>query len=86
MNESAARSAGLDYEVWEEAFQDNDRSQAEGETRGKLKLILDKNEKPLGVQIVGYRAGDLLSEWTANIFRPRFFPKPSKKASNSFFI
>ena len=65
MNESAARSAGLDYEVWEEAFRDNDRSQAEGETRGKLKLILDKNEKPLGVQIVGYRAGDLLSEWTA---------------------
>jgi hypothetical protein len=30
-----------------------------------LKLILDHTEKPLGVQIVGPHAGELLSEWVA---------------------
>ena len=65
MNETSARNAGLDYTVWTEAFQDNDRSLAEGETTGMVKMILDKKEKPLGVQILGPRAGDLIAEWVA---------------------
>ena len=65
LNESAARKAGVDYTVWTEAFQDNDRSLAEGEAAGRVKLLLDKREKPLGVQIFGPRAGDLLAEWVA---------------------
>ena len=65
MNETSARSAGLDYTVWTETFQDNDRSLAEGETMGMVKMILDKKEKPLGVQILGPRAGDLIAEWVA---------------------
>ena len=65
MNETSARNAGLDYTVWTEAFQDNDRSLAEGETMGMVKMILDKKEKPLGVQILGPRAGDLIAEWVA---------------------
>ncbi len=28
-------------------------------------MILDESEKPLGVQILGPRAGELLSEWVA---------------------
>jgi hypothetical protein len=28
-------------------------------------MLLDKHEKPLGVQIVGPQAGELLSEWVA---------------------
>ena len=28
-------------------------------------MILDAGEKPIGVQILGPRAGDLLSEWVA---------------------
>lgn len=65
MNEKAATAAGIKYSVWTEAFKDNDRSLAEGEKIGKIKMILDKDEKPLGVQILGPRAGELLNEWVA---------------------
>ena len=65
MNEKAARAAGIDYAIWIEAFKDNDRSLAEGERVGKIKMILDKTEKLLGVQIVGPHAGELLNEWVA---------------------
>jgi len=65
MNEKGAKSAGIEYEVWAEEFRDNDRSLAEGEHVGKIKMLLDKKGKPLGVQILGPRAGDLVSEWVA---------------------
>ena len=65
MNEKAAKAAGLDYQIWTENFADNDRALAEGEGRGKIKMILDSSEKPLGVQLVGPRAGELLGEWIA---------------------
>lgn len=65
MNEEAARNAGIEYAVWTEFFRDNDRSLAEGAAEGRIKLILDKKEKPLGVQILGPRAGDLIAEWVA---------------------
>jgi pyruvate/2-oxoglutarate dehydrogenase complex dihydrolipoamide dehydrogenase (E3) component len=65
MNEKAAEAAGVEYSVWTEEFKDNDRSLAEGEGVGKIKMILDGKEKPIGVQILGPRAGELLSEWVA---------------------
>jgi pyruvate/2-oxoglutarate dehydrogenase complex dihydrolipoamide dehydrogenase (E3) component len=65
MNEKAAKSAGIEYSIWTEAFKDNDRSLAEGERIGKIKMILDEKEKPLGVQILGPQAGELLGEWVA---------------------
>ena len=65
MNEGTAGEKGIKYSVWQEEFKDNDRSLAEGEETGKIKLILDEHEKPVGVQILGPRAGDLLSEWVA---------------------
>lgn len=65
MNETMARQAGINYSIYSEAFADNDRSLAEGETVGRIKLILDEKEKPIGVQILGPHAGDLLSEWVA---------------------
>lgn len=65
MNETAARKAGIKYTVWTEAFKDNDRSLAEGERNGMIKMILDNKEKPIGVQILGPHAGDLLGEWVA---------------------
>lgn len=65
MNEKAAQAAGIDCSVWIEAFKDNDRSLAENETVGKIKMILNEKEKPIGVQILGPHAGDLLSEWVA---------------------
>lgn len=65
MNETSAQAAGLEYAVLTEAFQDNDRGLAEGEKVGRIKMILDRHEKPLGVQILGPQAGELLSEWVA---------------------
>lgn len=65
MNETAARAKGIVYSVWTEEFRANDRSLAEGEEVGKIKMILDEHEKPLGVQILGPHAGELLSEWVA---------------------
>jgi pyruvate/2-oxoglutarate dehydrogenase complex dihydrolipoamide dehydrogenase (E3) component len=65
MNDRAASEAGIDFRVWTESFGDNDRGLAEGQTEGRIKLVLDKKEKPLGVQILGPRAGDLIAEWVA---------------------
>jgi pyruvate/2-oxoglutarate dehydrogenase complex dihydrolipoamide dehydrogenase (E3) component len=65
MNEKAAQDAGIKYAVWVEDFHDNDRGLAEGEATGKIKMLLDEKEKPVGVQILGPRAGDLLGEWVA---------------------
>ncbi len=63
MNEKAAGKAGLDYQVWQEEFAGNDRALAEGEGRGQIKMLLDRRQKPLGVQICGPHAGELISEW-----------------------
>ncbi|HCC55125.1 MAG TPA: mercuric reductase [Desulfobulbaceae bacterium] len=65
MNEKSVRKAGIEYSVWQEEFSGNDRALAEGEGVGLIKLLLDKKEKPLGIQILGPQAGDLLSEWVA---------------------
>lgn len=65
MNEKAAGEADLKYDVFTEVFKDNDRSLAEGERVGKIKMLLDTHERPIGVQILGPRAGELLSEWVA---------------------
>ncbi len=65
LNEKSAKAAGIDYTVWSEEFNDNDRALTEGEGVGCIKLLLDRKEKPLGVQILGPHAGDLLSEWVA---------------------
>ena len=65
MNEKRAESAGIRYSVWTEEFRSNDRSLAEGEETGKIKMILNDKEKPVGVQILGPHAGELVSEWVA---------------------
>jgi pyruvate/2-oxoglutarate dehydrogenase complex dihydrolipoamide dehydrogenase (E3) component len=65
MNEKSAKAKGIKYSVWSEAFENNDRSLAEGERMGKIKMLVDEREKPIGIQILGPQAGDLLSEWVA---------------------
>jgi pyruvate/2-oxoglutarate dehydrogenase complex dihydrolipoamide dehydrogenase (E3) component len=65
MNEKRAKEAGLEYTVWTEEFKTNDRALAEGESTGNIKLILDSEEKPLGVQILGLHGGEIVSEWVA---------------------
>jgi len=63
MNERTAKAAGIEYSVWSEEFRSNDRALAEGEAAGTIKLLLDAREHPIGVQIHGLHAGELLNEW-----------------------
>jgi len=65
MNETMAKARGIEYRVYTEEFRNNDRSLAEEERIGKVKLLLDEKEKPIGVQIFGPQAGILISEWVA---------------------
>lgn len=43
-------------------FHDNDRAQAQGETRGLVKLMIVKG-RPVGASIVGPHAGELIAPW-----------------------
>lgn len=63
MSEKEVKQRGISYDIIEESFNGNDRAQAESETRGRIKLILDKKGKTIGVRILGYHAGEMLSEW-----------------------
>lgn len=65
MNEKSAKAAGIEYSTWIEEFAENDRGRAEGESIGRIKLLLSPREKPIGIQIVGSHGGDLLGEWVA---------------------
>ncbi len=65
MNEKSVKAANIKYSVWTEEFKANDRSLAEGEEVGKVKLILDSKGIPIGAQILGPQAGELVSEWVA---------------------
>ena len=62
-NEKRARKDGLAYRILEESFTENDRARAEGETMGKIKILLDDKDKLLGCQIIGAHAGELIHEW-----------------------
>lgn len=67
LNEQQARKAEIKYSLWIEEFNKNDRSLAQGEKVGKIKMLLDDKEKPLGIQILGAGAGELINEWVAAI-------------------
>ncbi len=63
MTEAAAKQAGKSVHVFEAEFNDNDRANAELQTGGKIKVILSRFGKILGVSIVGPRAGELIMPW-----------------------
>jgi pyruvate/2-oxoglutarate dehydrogenase complex dihydrolipoamide dehydrogenase (E3) component len=61
MTEAQAQAAhGHGVKVLIQPFHDNDRAQAEGDTAGFGKLILDSKGNILGAGIVGAHAGDLI--------------------------
>jgi len=64
-NETRAKKAGLGYQVEIEKFGCNDRALAEASHEGFIKILVNKRRRPIGVQIVGSHAGDLLGEWIA---------------------
>jgi pyruvate/2-oxoglutarate dehydrogenase complex dihydrolipoamide dehydrogenase (E3) component len=65
LNEQESKKRGIDYALWTESFENNDRALTEDQAQGLIKLLLDKKGKPLGVHICGPSAGELLAEWIA---------------------
>jgi len=60
----AIRLHGGDVRVVQIPMEENDRAQAEGDTRGFAKLITSKWGKVLGVTLVGRHAGDHIHMWS----------------------
>ncbi|MDX9820692.1 MAG: FAD-dependent oxidoreductase [Syntrophales bacterium] len=98
LNEKRARREGIEYLVREEPFETNDRALAEGETLGKIKLLLSPDGGLLGCQIMGAHAGDIIHEWILAMFAGvrlskiasavHVYPtlaEISKRAAGSFF-
>jgi pyruvate/2-oxoglutarate dehydrogenase complex dihydrolipoamide dehydrogenase (E3) component len=65
LNEKLAQAASIPYQVWSEEFSANDRALTQGRGQGRIKMLVDHQERPLGVQILGPGAGELLNEWVA---------------------
>ncbi|MCL5965918.1 MAG: FAD-dependent oxidoreductase [Deltaproteobacteria bacterium] len=67
LNEKRAKAAGVEYRVLGAPFRDVDRALAEGETEGKIKVLVTPSGNLLGCQIAGHHAGELIHEWVAAI-------------------
>jgi pyruvate/2-oxoglutarate dehydrogenase complex dihydrolipoamide dehydrogenase (E3) component len=63
LNEKRAANEGIAYRLFEAPFAENDRAIAEGETIGKVKLLVSKGGKLIGCQMIGPHAGELIHEW-----------------------
>lgn len=63
LNEKRARKEEVAYRVREEVFDRNDRALAEGETSGKIKMLISPKGELLGCQIMGAHAGEIIHEW-----------------------
>jgi pyruvate/2-oxoglutarate dehydrogenase complex dihydrolipoamide dehydrogenase (E3) component len=59
----ARRLHGDTVKVLRWPFKDNDRAQAEGKTRGMIKVVTGKRGVILGASIVGAQAGDMIAMW-----------------------
>lgn len=64
LSEAEAKSRGIKYEVTRYDMDHHDRSLADGEAHGFIKVLTVPNkDKILGVTIVGYHAGELIGEF-----------------------
>jgi pyruvate/2-oxoglutarate dehydrogenase complex dihydrolipoamide dehydrogenase (E3) component len=57
----------IEYKVFELNLTENDRALTQGDTKGTIKLIVDKKARVLGVTIVAENAGELLLPWVMMI-------------------
>jgi pyruvate/2-oxoglutarate dehydrogenase complex dihydrolipoamide dehydrogenase (E3) component len=67
LTEEEARKRHRQIRVLRAPFHDNDRAQAERETRGHIKVIATPKGVILGATIVGPHAGELITPWTLAI-------------------
>lgn len=64
LTEAQAKEQHGDIKVVRWPFTQNDRAEAERDTRGLVKAITDKKGRILGAGIAGHGASDLLAPWT----------------------
>jgi pyruvate/2-oxoglutarate dehydrogenase complex dihydrolipoamide dehydrogenase (E3) component len=64
LTEAEARRRGHAIRVLRWPYHENDRAQAERETRGHIKVITGRRGRILGATIVGANAGELIALWT----------------------
>lgn len=94
----ARKQLGENIHIFEAEFKDNDRSQTEADTVGKIKIITDKKGCVLGVSIIGSQAGELLLPWimiiqqkkTVRVLTDLIVPYPtlseiSKRVAGEFY-
>jgi pyruvate/2-oxoglutarate dehydrogenase complex dihydrolipoamide dehydrogenase (E3) component len=67
LSEAQVRARGGAFRVLRWPYHENDRAQAERETRGHIKVITSKRGKILGATIVGAQAGELITTWSLAI-------------------
>jgi pyruvate/2-oxoglutarate dehydrogenase complex dihydrolipoamide dehydrogenase (E3) component len=67
LSEAEARKRGYEVRIARWPYHDNDRAQAEHQTRGHIKVVTDKRGRILGATIVGAEAGELITAWTLAI-------------------
>jgi pyruvate/2-oxoglutarate dehydrogenase complex dihydrolipoamide dehydrogenase (E3) component len=98
MTEAAASKRHKRIRVLRWPYHENDRAQAERETRGHIKVVTAGNGRILGATIVGAHAGELIATWTLAIaqglniraFAGIIMPYPTlaeigKRAAMSYF-
>jgi pyruvate/2-oxoglutarate dehydrogenase complex dihydrolipoamide dehydrogenase (E3) component len=68
LNEKRAKKEGVAYRIKEELFEQNDRALAEGETPGKIKMLVSPKGELLGCQIMGAHAGEIIHEWILAVY------------------
>ncbi len=59
----ARKTLGEGAKVLRWHFAENDRAQAEGKTKGMIKVVLGKKGRIIGASIVGPQAGELIAPW-----------------------
>lgn len=63
ITEDYAKQNNIKHTVLEHEFAENDRAQTDNVKLGKIKVIISKKSKVLGVSILGESAGELLMPW-----------------------
>jgi pyruvate/2-oxoglutarate dehydrogenase complex dihydrolipoamide dehydrogenase (E3) component len=67
LSEAQVRVRGGAFRVLRWPYHENDRAQAERDTRGHIKVLTTKRGKILGATIVGSHAGELITTWSLAI-------------------
>jgi pyruvate/2-oxoglutarate dehydrogenase complex dihydrolipoamide dehydrogenase (E3) component len=67
LTEAQARARRIKIRIARWPYNDNDRAQTEGDTRGHIKVITTRKGTIVGATIVGAQAGELVAMWTLAI-------------------